>query len=77
MAILGAMSIVMAIWFADSLSLMRIWLWMMSGLWLIRVVYQIVKPQGRMIPGLSRIMQALFAATTLMFILPAIVSSSR
>ncbi|KAF0214624.1 MAG: hypothetical protein FD178_2256 [Ignavibacteria bacterium] len=44
----------------------------MSVLWLIRTIYQIVEPQGSLIPGLTVILTVVFFATSLCFIIPLI-----
>lgn len=74
LAILGAITILLSIRFYQHLSFVRIWMLVMSGLWLVRVIYQVVSPQGRMIPGLSWIMLCAFILTSLLFLIPAISS---
>ena len=50
----------------------RIILIIMSVLWFTRTIYQIVEPQGSLIPGLSEILTVLFFSTSLCFIIPLI-----
>jgi hypothetical protein len=48
-------------------------LWLMSLLWIARVGYQALKPQGTMIPNLPVILLAIFTVTALCFVIPAFV----
>jgi len=73
LALLGAWSIVIPTRFGDHDELNAAYLWTMTGLWTARVVYQVVSPQGRMIAGLPVIMGAIFAATDLLFLIPALI----
>ena len=47
-------------------------LWLMSVLWIARLGYQVVKPQGTMITGLPAILLVIFGITALCFLIPAI-----
>lgn len=46
---------------------------LMSGLWLIRTVYQIVNPQGSSIQHRAEVMTAIFVFASLCFIIPLII----
>jgi len=75
LSILGGWSIAVPTVFHEQELLNRRWLWTMTGLWAVRAGYQIVSPQGRMIPGLSAIMLAAFIATDLLFLVPALIET--
>lgn len=72
LVLLGALTIVVTIWQWQNLPSVKIILWVMSILWIIRVGYQIIRPQGKMVPGLSLIMLAIFSFTALCFLVPAL-----
>jgi hypothetical protein len=48
-------------------------LWLMSLLWIARVAYQAVKPQGTMIPHLPVVLMTVFVITALCFVIPIVV----
>ncbi len=69
LVILGILTIYFAIREASEVKIMMI---TMSALWLTRTIYQIVEPQGSLIPGLSVILAVVFFFTSLCFIIPLI-----
>jgi hypothetical protein len=56
---------------------MKVQLFILSVLWLSRVVMQIVYPQGTMMEGLSIIMLVVFIFTLLCFLIPAVFASHK
>jgi len=76
LSILGAFTLIIARrWTNDKLT--RLWVWIMSGLWVVRAAYQVVYPQGQLIPGLAVIMEVLFILTALCFLIPAMTMGWR
>ena len=69
LTLLGAYTLVVVFTRSENI---KVHLIVMSILWLSRVVYQIVKPQGTMIPGLPMILICVFSLTALCFIIPLI-----
>lgn len=69
LVILGILTIYFAIREASEVKIIMI---TMSALWLTRTIYQIVEPQGSLIPGLSKTLTVLFFSTSLCFIIPLI-----
>lgn len=45
---------------------------LMSILWIFRCAYQIILPQGTMIPNLPSVLLVIFSATTLCFVVPLV-----
>ncbi|MCX8061854.1 MAG: hypothetical protein N3D16_04680 [Anaerolineales bacterium] len=72
LVLLGALTAIVTIWQWHNLPTVRLTLWIMSILWITRVGYQMVKPQGKMIPGLSIIMLAIFTFTAICFLVPSL-----
>ena len=70
LVLFGTLAIVIAIWQWQNNSPVKIMLWVMSILWLVRAVYQLILPQGTAIPGLSIGMTAIFSSTAFCFIFP-------
>ena len=69
LVLFGILTIYFAIREASEVKTMLI---IMSVLWLTRTIYQIVEPQGSLIPGLSVILTVVFFSTSLCFIIPLI-----
>lgn len=69
----GVMAAVTAIWQWDNVSLRKLVLWSIAILWVLRVGYQLISPQGTMIPGLSLILLAVFTLVALCFLVPAVI----
>jgi len=68
--LLGSLSLIVTSWLWENTLIVRIVLVMMSILWTARVVYQIIKPQGKMIQHISTIMLGTYIITDLLFIIP-------
>jgi hypothetical protein len=60
MTIIGLTSIIVPAVFPEAQDFNTAWLWMLSGLWTARSVYQIVAPQGTEIHGVSEVMTTSF-----------------
>lgn len=69
LVLFGILTIYFTISEASEVKIMMI---MMSVLWLTRTIYQIVEPQGSLIPCLSVLLTVVFFATSLCFIIPLI-----
>ncbi|TFF91233.1 hypothetical protein EU545_04955 [Candidatus Thorarchaeota archaeon] len=48
----------------------RAFLILLSVLWVVRVIYQALQPQGTMIPGLSVVLLLVFIMTAVLFVIP-------
>lgn len=70
LVLMGLEIILIAWWPRGDVGIYRMSLAVMSVLWLLRVGYQLVKPQGIMIPGLSVVLAIVFSITALCFIVP-------
>ncbi len=68
--LLGSLSLIVTSWLWENTLIVKIVLVIMSILWTARVVYQITKPQGKMIQHVSTIILGTFIITDLLFIIP-------
>ncbi len=68
--LLGSLSLIVTSWLWENTLIVRIVLVMMSILWTARVIYQIIKPQGKMLQHVSTIMLGTFIITDLLFVIP-------
>lgn len=68
--LLGSLSLIVTSWLWENTLIVKIVLVIMSILWTARVVYQIIKPQGKMIQHLSTIILGAFIITDLLFVIP-------
>lgn len=68
----GAMAAITALWQWHNVSLRKLVLWSISILWVCRVGYQLISPQGTMIPGLPLILLGVFTLVSLCFLIPAV-----
>jgi hypothetical protein len=75
MTIIGLTSIIVPAVFPEAQDFNTAWLWMLSGLWTARSVYQIVAPQGTEIHGVSEVMTTSFLVINAMVIFSAIVNT--
>lgn len=69
----GAMATIMAIWQWQNIPLRQLVLWSVSILWLCRVGYQLISPQGTMMPGLPLILLTVFTLVALCFLVPVVI----
>lgn len=69
LVILGIETIYFVIKGANEIRMLMVF---MSVLWFVRTIYQIIKPQGSLVPGLSVILIAVFILTASCFIIPLI-----
>ena len=69
--LLGIVTMYFAINETPEIKIMMI---LMSMLWLARTIYQIVKPQGSLVSGLSVMITAVFVLTASCFIIPLILT---
>lgn len=74
LVILGIETIYFVISDAYEIKIMMI---LMSLLWIARTVYQIIKPQGSLVSGLSVILTVIFFLTALCFIIPLILTTIK
>jgi len=72
LVLLGGLSLYIFIWKQKEKSTVRAILIVMNILWLNRVLYQIIKPQGLMIPGLRIGLLIVFTISFLLFLIPLI-----
>jgi len=70
LVLLGMLTIAVTVWQWHNDSAVTLVLWIMSALWVIRTAYQVIKPQGIAIPGLSIGLVAIFSFVALCFLLP-------
>ena len=68
--LLGSLSLIVTSWLWENTLIVKIVLVMMSILWTSRVVYQIIKPQGKMLQHVSTIILGTFIITDLLFVIP-------
>jgi Kef-type K+ transport system membrane component KefB len=68
--LLGSLSLIVTSWLWENTLIVKIVLVIMSILWTARVVYQIIKPQGKMIQHVSTIILGTFIITDLLFVIP-------
>ncbi|TET77972.1 MAG: hypothetical protein E3J43_05205, partial [Candidatus Heimdallarchaeota archaeon] len=68
--LLGSLSLIVTSWLWENTLIIKIVLVMMSILWTARVVYQIIKPQGKMLQHVSTIILGTFIITDLLFVIP-------
>ncbi len=68
--LLGSLSLIVTSWLWENTLIVKIVLVIMSILWTARVVYQITKPQGKMIQHVSTIILGTFIITDLLFVIP-------
>lgn len=71
--VLGVESLVITVAWWEHRSVIGLTLWGMGILWVLRVGYQLLRPQGTMIPGLPVGLLIVFSITALCFLIPAIV----
>lgn len=71
--LLGVMSWIIIQWHWENQFSVKLILIIMNILWASRVTYQLIKPQGTMIPGLTIIMLSMFVFTFLLFLIPLII----
>ncbi len=68
--LLGSLSLIVTSWLWENTLIIKIVLVMMSILWTARVVYQIIKPQGKMLQHVSTIILGTYIITDLLFVIP-------
>ncbi len=68
--LLGSLSLIVTSWLWENTLIVKIVLVMMSILWTARVIYQIIKPQGKMLQHVSTIILGTFIITDLLFVIP-------
>jgi hypothetical protein len=68
--LLGSLTLIVTSMLWEEITIIKIILIMMSILWTARVIYQIIKPQGKQIQHVSTIMLGMFIITDLLFIIP-------
>ncbi len=68
--LLGSLSLIVTSWLWENTLIVKIVLVMMSIFWTARVVYQIIKPQGKMLQHVSTIILGTYIITDLLFVIP-------
>lgn len=72
LTLMGVNTVLLSILFPESREVNTAWLWIMSGLWTARSIYQLISPQGSATRGLAEGMAVAFIVTDLAFLFCAV-----